>query len=389
MAKKKADARVPEFVCSGPKALPAELIQPAAQTACLINPANAPPAEMARVLAVTAVTGLVVQPQHLAVMTSKWWGSNGVDLAVAFMEETPSDLRNRILDHMNAWSLCCNARFRWTSQLGSAQVRITRAGDGYWSYLGTDILHIPRGYPTMCLQEFTMSTPEGEYKRVVRHETGHTLGFPHEHMLPQIVEKLDPAKTIAWGRARLGWDENTVRSQILTPIPLWSVRMTQNADVNGIMCYGLPAEITRDGQAIPGGTDIDEFDKQFAATLYPPPTTPNPPPKPPDPTDPKPPVGVSTVTKETLKAWLLNAAQGLTVLATFLALVPGLSFLKALLVALASICSAGAGNDGFLDALLALLQAVGLSLPPMIPDEQLKALDVPDAQKAQMLKQVP
>jgi len=53
---------------------------------------------------------------------------------------------------------------------------------GYWSYLGTDILHIPKNRPTMCLENFSMDTLESEYKRVVRHETGHTLGFPHEHM---------------------------------------------------------------------------------------------------------------------------------------------------------------------------------------------------------------
>ena len=53
---------------------------------------------------------------------------------------------------------------------------------GYWSYLGTDVLHIPVDQQTMNLQGFTERTPESEYRRVVRHETGHTMGFPHEHM---------------------------------------------------------------------------------------------------------------------------------------------------------------------------------------------------------------
>ena len=61
--------------------------------------------------------------------------------------------------------------------------RISRGSEGYWSYLGTDIRLIPRNRPTMNLQGFTMNTSESEYKRVVRHETGHTLGFPHEHIL--------------------------------------------------------------------------------------------------------------------------------------------------------------------------------------------------------------
>ena len=58
-------------------------------------------------------------------------------------------------------------------------MRIARidSGDqsGYWSYLGTDILSIAAGEPTMNLQEFSMDTPESEFHRVVRHETGHAL----------------------------------------------------------------------------------------------------------------------------------------------------------------------------------------------------------------------
>lgn len=35
------------------------------------------------------------------------------------------------------------------------------------------------------------------------------------------------------------------------------------------MCYQLPGEITRDGQPIRGGDDINETDYQFAARIYP------------------------------------------------------------------------------------------------------------------------
>jgi hypothetical protein len=35
------------------------------------------------------------------------------------------------------------------------------------------------------------------------------------------------------------------------------------------MCYGLPAEIMTNKFAVPGGIDIDELDKKFAALVYP------------------------------------------------------------------------------------------------------------------------
>ncbi len=54
-----------------------------------------------------------------------------------------------------------------------------------------------------------MSTPESEYRRVVRHETGHTLGFPHEHMRKELVARLDPQKCYIYYR-RFGWDKRMV-----------------------------------------------------------------------------------------------------------------------------------------------------------------------------------
>ena len=101
---------------------------------------------------------------------------------------------------MNAWSKTGNVRFRVTN--GAGQVRIARGGGadgGYWSYLGTDILSIPLNEPTMNLEAFSMDTSESEFHRVVRHETGHTLGFPHEHMRRALVQLIDAKKAIAGG----------------------------------------------------------------------------------------------------------------------------------------------------------------------------------------------
>ena len=121
----------------------------------------------------------VIPPAHLALLTAKYWGSGGVRLTVGFLDGPEAALRTRILSHMNAWGAFCNVRF--TEVAMDPQVRIARtAGDGYWSYLGTDILHIGANQPTMNLDSFTMNTPDSEFHRVVRHETGHTLGFPHE-----------------------------------------------------------------------------------------------------------------------------------------------------------------------------------------------------------------
>ena len=206
----------------------------------------------------------------LSVLVERKWKTNGVRLTVGFLDNPEPVLRRRILAHMNAWGTSANVAFTETS--GQAQVRIAReSGEqgGYWSYLGTDVLLIKPDMPTMNLEGFTMNTPESEFIRVVRHETGHTLGFPHEHMRRELVEKIDPEKAIAYYMATQGWSREEVIAQVLTPIEEGSLLGTPRADSNSIMCYQIPGALTRDHQPIPGGADIDALDYSFASTCYP------------------------------------------------------------------------------------------------------------------------
>jgi Astacin (Peptidase family M12A) len=256
-----------------PKSLPKTQILPAAQTAVGINPLNRP-----HVHRLAAMMGMAPPDKmRIAVVTSKYWGAGGVRLTVGFLDTNEAALRNRILQHMNAWSERINANFVLTNGADDADVRIARvAGDGYWSYVGTDIRHIARGKPTMNLDSFTMSTSESEYHRVVRHETGHTLGCPHEHMRRALVNKIDPDKAITYFGQTQGWTADEVRAQVLTPLEDAKLRGTSFADEHSIMCYQIPGVITKDGKPIIGGTDIDASDFDFMAGVYPKPAQ-NPP----------------------------------------------------------------------------------------------------------------
>jgi hypothetical protein len=206
---------------------------------------------------------------RIAVMTTKYWGTKGVDLSVAFLDTPSTELKRRILSHLNAWSKTGNVRFRPTN--GTGQVRIARTGGvngGYWSYVGTDVLMIPLAQPTMNLEAFSMNTPESEFHRVVRHEAGHTLGFPHEHMRRGLVRLIDEKKAIALFKATQGWTEQEVRQQVLRPIEESSLVGT-TADPNSIMCYQIPGSITKNGKPIVGGLDIDASDFAFVGKIYP------------------------------------------------------------------------------------------------------------------------
>src|SRR2546423_14085085 len=81
------------------KVLPQDLWASAVDTAVKINPASAP--AISQLMA--AVPDAVIPPEHLALLTAKYWGVGGVNLTVGFLDNPPADLRARILSHMNAW----------------------------------------------------------------------------------------------------------------------------------------------------------------------------------------------------------------------------------------------------------------------------------------------
>lgn len=257
---------MPQFIVCTPKSLPRTKWTAAAKVASDINPANHPPVgRLIRIMPSFAPT-----PERIAALTTKYWHGGGVKLTVAFLDSPAADLRKRIVRHMNAWTKTANVKF--VEAKTDPQVRIARQGGqegGYWSYLGTDILSIEPDQPTMNLEAFTMQTPDSEFHRVVRHETGHTMGFPHEHMRAELVNKIDPDKAIAFFGETQGWSPEEVRNQVLTPIEEGSLIGTAHADPRSIMCYQIPGTITKDGQPILGGTDIDAEDYAFAGKLYP------------------------------------------------------------------------------------------------------------------------
>ena len=259
MAKKKLP-----ITCT-PKSLPGQLPIEAAANAIRINPANRPNFGPAAALFAIPTDR---QTEFISAVTTKYWhGLHGVHLTVSFLDAPESALKRVILSNMNAWSK--NANIKFVETKGEGQVRIARtAGDGYWSYLGVDILSIRADEPTMNLDSFTVTTPVSEFHRVVRHETGHTLGFPHEHLRKEIVNRIDKKKAIAYFAATSGWSAATTKAQVLTPLDPSKLLATR-IDQDSIMCYQLPGTIMKDAKPVPGGKDIDKTDYDFASALYP------------------------------------------------------------------------------------------------------------------------
>ncbi|KAK5053314.1 hypothetical protein LTR84_002288 [Exophiala bonariae] len=258
------DAEPGEIKSCTIKTLPSDKWVSAAARAVEHNPANAPMVQMLH----QEVAGGILSPSHLTLLTGKYWGSAGVRLTVSFLDGPPADLRARIVSHMNAWRVYANVEF--VEEASGGQVRVARkVDDGHWSYLGTDILSVPNSEPTMNLDSFTMDTQDSEIYRVVRHETDHTLGFPHEHTASGILSRINREKAITYFMATAKWTGEMVIQQVLTPQDNSALIATAAPDPLSIMCYFLPASIMEDHIAVRGGSDINVTDRKFASSVYP------------------------------------------------------------------------------------------------------------------------
>jgi hypothetical protein len=259
-----------------PVALPEEAQHRAAIDAIKRNPSNYAPVHNLKNLIPNIER---VHAEAITALVGKHWGPQGVMLSVSFLDNPDAALRARLLSHMNAWAEFANVLFRETESR-DGHVRVIRDGSGlpegagHWEYEGQDILQLDMNRPTMCLQNFTMAMPESEFRRVVRHEAGHALGFHHEHLRKELIEKISVEAAIEFYADTQGWNEVKTRIQVLTPIDEFSLRGSPWADPDSIMCYQIPSAITRDHVAIPGGADISLIDRQYAAQFYPKPGAP-------------------------------------------------------------------------------------------------------------------
>jgi hypothetical protein len=203
---------------------------------------------------------------HLALEVDRRWPRGTRALTVRFLDGGGPALQSKVLQNMNAWwALRGGIKFVGTN--GPAVVRITRSAPIWSAYIGTEHLMIDdQAAPTMWLGGLTLATPEASWRGGIRHETGHVLGFVHEQLRPEFLRRIDPRKAVAYYARWYGWDAETTYLNVLTPPP--GPILGNAPDAVSVMCYWVPGEITRDGVAIPGGSDIDRHDADFYARMY-------------------------------------------------------------------------------------------------------------------------
>ena len=115
------------------------------------------------------------------------------------------------------------------------------------------------GKPTMNYSQLS--------RRNVLHEFGHALGFPHEHLRPDLNIKWNKDVVYKYAKENYGWNKQRVNSNIFAPLTL-SEMITGQKDVQSIMTYPILPGWTQDSFSIPEITELSNLDISFTNRVY-------------------------------------------------------------------------------------------------------------------------
>ncbi|PFF59217.1 matrixin family metalloprotease [Bacillus thuringiensis] len=239
--------------------LPDDQIIEAARLAIQENPDNAPDTD--------EVSADSIDSFEMALEVRKKW-RNGRTLRVRFLDGNPT-FHEKVKRYANEWSRYANLKFAFGND-PEAEIRISfEQTGGYWSYVGTDNLAIPRNKATMNFEYFNSNTSDTEFSRVVLHEFGHCIGVSHEQS--------NPAANIPWdkeavyryyARGRDPWSPEMVDLQVLAKLDPRGAAFTPH-DTQSIMQYPVPNELTIGDYEIDWNNTLSEIDKRFIGQMYP------------------------------------------------------------------------------------------------------------------------
>lgn len=194
----------------------------------------------------------------------KLW-KTGTVLKVSFLDGERF-IQDKVIQFAKEWENYVNIQFDFGDYKEDAHIRISFKGEGSWSYIGTDCL-LEKNKPTMNYGWFDQNTSDDEYSRVVLHEFGHALGFPHEHQSPVGNIPWDPKKVYEY-YSKLGWDESKVNKNVLEKYDR-SFTNFSDFDSQSIMLYAIPEELTIGDFKTEWNTHLSDTDKEYASRWYP------------------------------------------------------------------------------------------------------------------------
>jgi hypothetical protein len=207
---------------------------------------------------------------RMAMERGKYW-QIGQQLKCRFLDGSKSQ-KSRVEAISREWEQYTTVKLKFV-KTGPAEIRISFVADsGSWSAVGNDALvaeYFGKTAPTMNYGWLRDDTDEDEYRRVVLHEFGHTLGAIHEHQSPG-------AGGLKWDKAAVykafsgppnNWSKADIDQNILDRYSRSQTNFT-NFDPKSIMLYGFPPELFTDHKGTSSNGELSSTDKKFMKSQY-------------------------------------------------------------------------------------------------------------------------
>jgi hypothetical protein len=193
----------------------------------------------------------------------KW---NKSVLRVAFLGGT-AEHREFVRKHALAWAQKTNIKLIFHANFES-DIRISfrtgfdNSGQPVGTYSQLGVLAEGKDLVGKATMNFSQLN-----QRNILHEFGHALGFPHEHLRPDLNIEWNKDVVFKYTKENYGWDKKRTTFNIFTPLNLREM-ITGQKDVNSIMTYPILPGWTKNGFSIPSITELSPLDIAFANRVY-------------------------------------------------------------------------------------------------------------------------
>lgn len=204
--------------------------------------------------------------QELALVKYKLWTTDTI--TVGFLDGD-RDIQLKTLNTAKVWEQYTRLYFKEVP-VTQADIRVTFATGGSWSYIGTDCKYIK--YPNATMQLGWLIRHRNnptEINRVVIHEFGHAIGAIHEHQSPgmNIPWNVEAVYRLYAGQ---GWNKEMVDRNVLGKYGDSTIVSYSTGDRQSIMMYAIDRSLVLDpAYAVGWNTNLSPIDKEFISKIYP------------------------------------------------------------------------------------------------------------------------
>lgn len=182
--------------------------------------------------------------------------------------------REKVREAIDEWTWYASVEFEEATAAATSNIRILfDPNDGSWSYVGRQCEKVAVTDATMNLAWLDKSNPSltTNERAVILHQFGHVLGLLHEHQSPahgaSAISNI--GAIIDLYPKTQGWTIQQVYDQVINMYSFSDVSNFSQVDVNSIMHYPQPKELTGLLDDLPYNTKLTDHDKAYIFLQYP------------------------------------------------------------------------------------------------------------------------